>query len=245
MPGQIKRLLFIFAVVGLVFIISRQLFIPETFGKYGHYRAAAVDSSQSLPINYSGHLICLDCHDEVHSAKENSRHQGVNCEACHGPTSAHLASLEADDLVVPFIPLERSHCNQCHAYDPAKPNGFPQIDQNAHYPVKACLSCHNPHAPKPSEAPGKCSACHTGIMQTKALSPHSELECTVCHVTPEAHSTNPRSIRPGKPQSRADCGTCHGENSESDRHTKKVDLTTHGDGYLCWQCHYPHYPETN
>ena len=28
------------------------------------------------------------------------------------------------------------------------------------------------------------------------------------------------------------------------REAPHIDMTEHGGRYLCWQCHYPHYPES-
>jgi len=46
------------------------LFIPPSFGKYGHYRADAVDEAITQEINYAGHTTCVECHDEVYEPKE-------------------------------------------------------------------------------------------------------------------------------------------------------------------------------
>jgi DnaJ-class molecular chaperone len=105
------------------------------------------------------------------------------------------------------------------------------------------MSCHNPHDPKPPHTPEECSACHAEISRVKAISHHSQLLCTRCHETGEEHRVNPRSVRPSKPASREFCGECHATGAESPREIPKVDLETHGFGYVCWQCHYPHDPE--
>ena len=52
----------------------------------------------------------------------------------------------------------------------------------------------------------------------------------------------PRTALPAKPQAREFCATCHGTDSQQ-KESPKVDMTTHGMPYLCWQCHYPHLPE--
>ena len=179
----------------------------------------------------------------IDNIKKNSYHRTVNCEACHGPAAAHIASFNEDEIVLPTVPRKRGSCPLCHEYNPAKPTGFPQIDPVTHNPVKPCISCHDPHAPTPPEVPGECSACHAHIARSKALSPHAMLECTQCHIVPEEHKTYPRSYLPSKPISRADCGKCHHESAESDKFIPRIDIATHGEEYLCWQCHYPHYPE--
>jgi hypothetical protein len=93
--------------------------------------------------------------------------------------------------------------------------------------------------------PGSCSACHGQIANQKAVSHHASLECVTCHTAPEEHKTSPRAVRPGKPMERAFCGGCHAEDAESPRNVPRIGLRTHYPQYLCWQCHYPHYPEAS
>ena len=120
---------------------------------------------------------------------------------------------------------------------------FPQIDKTTHNPLKSCMSCHEPHNPKPPHIPEECGACHGEIARTKAVSHHASLECIQCHATPEEHKVNPMSVRPSKPQEREFCGKCHGEEAESDKKIPRVDMQSHETSHVCWQCHYPHYPE--
>jgi uncharacterized membrane protein len=42
-PRQLVGIAVIFAVIIVAFIVGRMLFVPASFGKYGHYRADAVD----------------------------------------------------------------------------------------------------------------------------------------------------------------------------------------------------------
>jgi len=242
MPIQIRRLLVIFVIIMTSFLVFRKLMISENFGEFGHYPPAAVDSLMSQEMKYAGHNSCNDCHDDIVDIKKASQHINVNCEACHGPALDHVASFEGDETILPFAPRERGYCPLCHKYDPAKPTGFPQIDPIMHNPGKPCIKCHDPHAPDPPSVPGQCSACHQGIARTKALSPHSVLECTQCHITPEEHRSNPHMARAGKPSTRADCGFCHSDMADSDKSIPRIDLDIHGEGYICWQCHYPHFP---
>jgi predicted CXXCH cytochrome family protein len=241
MPDQIKRLLVIAVAIAAVFLIARQFLIPESFGVKGHYRAAAVDSISALPIRYAGHTACLDCHEDVDVAKRVSYHRTVRCEACHGPGQEHINSMGE---VLPSAPRDRGYCVLCHAYNAAKPTGYPQIDPVTHNPMKACIVCHNPHAPEPPRIPGDCSACHAGIARTKAVSPHALVNCTDCHIAPEEHKINPRSVKPSIPLARADCGKCHSREATSDAAIPRIDLIKHNEAYLCWQCHYPHNPES-
>jgi protein-arginine kinase activator protein McsA len=92
--------------------------------------------------------------------------------------------------------------------------------------------------------PDDCSACHANISRTKALSPHALLECTICHLTPKEHKSQPRRVEAGKPISRADCAKCHDKSAAGGKYeVPRIDANNHGENYLCWQCHYPHFPE--
>jgi hypothetical protein len=68
------------------------------------------------------------------------------------------------------------------------------------------------------------------------------LECTTCHNVPKNHKVTPRIVRATIPAEREFCGKCHGKDSQVTE-IPTVDLGTHGEKYLCWQCHYPHLPE--
>jgi hypothetical protein len=131
----------------------------------------------------------------------------------------------------------------CHGYDPGRPTGFPQVDPVTHNPVRPCIGCHQPHAPETPRPPEHCGACHGSIARTHVVSNHALIDCTRCHQTEKRHITAPHLSRPGKPSSREFCGQCHGREAASDKRIPRVDLATHEPAYVCWQCHYPHFPE--
>ena len=240
MPQQVSRLVFFLglSVVGL--LVARQFLTPPTFGQWGHYRAAAIDSVLAEPIHYAGEAVCLDCHDDVVELKSESRHRSVACEVCHGPSVEHA---DDPDEALPSAPRRRSLCPLCHGYNASRPTGFPQIDPVAHNPVKPCISCHDPHQPVTPHVPEECSACHGQIARTKAVSHHAEHACTQCHEVPEAHKDTPRLVAAGKPTSEEVCGLCHSRRATSQRTVPRVAMASHGNGKLCWHCHYPHRPE--
>lgn len=239
-PKQVKHLAVLFAALGLCLGVARYFLVPKTFGRDGHYRASAVDSLMTQEMHYAGRQACTECHDDIVSKKAASYHKNVACEVCHGPARDHTL---APDEHVPPAPRDRSYCILCHSYNPSRPTGFPQIDPVAHNAMQACIACHDPHDPVPPEVPEQCAACHAEIARTKAVSKHALLTCTRCHETSDDHKTNPRAVRPGKPANRAFCGQCHSKEADSPREVPRIDIVTHGEGYLCWQCHYPHYPE--
>ena len=239
-PQQIIPLIVIFALAIVALVVARQMLVPASFGEYGHYRADAVDEVASQEILYAGAQVCNDCHDDIMEMKQGSYHKGLSCEVCHGPAAEHA---EAPDEFTPSAPRGRGYCPLCHGYNPSRPLGFPQILPNMHNPGKACMTCHNPHAPKLPHAPEDCSACHREIASSKMVSHHTTVECQTCHIVPKDHWKDPRSVRAEKPTDIATCGQCHETGADSPKIIPRIDIETHGGRYLCWDCHYPHHPE--
>ncbi len=217
------------------------MFVPKTFGQFGHYRGAAVAEAEARKIHYAGREACFQCHDDKGAQLKASYHRTLACEVCHGPAADHVAEPEAHH---PVIPRKRGEaCLYCHAYQSSRPTGFPQIIESTHNPMQPCIDCHNPHDPKPPATPSTCAACHAEIARTKDVSRHNRLECTTCHETPPEHLVNPRAAVPKKPSQREFCGRCHAQDAKSAADIPRVDLASHGGAYVCWQCHYPHHPE--
>lgn len=243
-PPGIPRQVFslgILVVIGVAALVTaRIVLVPHSFGKYGHYRADAVTEISQKPVKYAGIKACAECHDDIYQTKQASNHKGLSCEVCHGPAAAHM---EAPDETKPRIPRERDFCVKCHGYNPSRPTGFPQIIADNHNPGKACITCHSPHSPSLPHTPDDCSACHREIATLKAVSPHVNLPCTQCHEAPPEHLINPRVAMVKKPATREFCGQCHDKDAASSPDIPRIDLASHNVRYLCWDCHYPHYPE--
>lgn len=240
-PKQLIPLIIIGVVLVGALVVARHLLVPDTFGKYGHYRAAAAEISRSIPMVYAGGQVCGECHEDIIETRAYSGHATLSCEICHGPALAH-ANMETDEL--PPKPHGRDYCARCHEYEAARPTGFPQILTVSHNPGQPCRECHNPHDPTPPVSPGECSACHRQIANQKAVSRHTNLACTRCHTVPQGHSDNPVAVRAGKPKTRQLCGECHAMGAAGPQHVPQVDMHAHGERYECWDCHYPHHPET-
>jgi hypothetical protein len=227
-PTQIIQLGVIFAAAAVGLIMLRQEFIPETFGDLGHYRAAAVDVNAAIEPHYAGWQMCAMCHPDKVQTKNKSFHKTVSCEACHGPASDHTTN---PMQIHPEVPTGREPCLACHSYLASRPSGFPQVIEGRH----------------------NCSACHNTISRTKSVSAHAPLACEVCHDAPEEHKVKPRSHLPQKPFEREFCGGCHATDASPPEQLNGVDLsvyeiprinlTTHGGTFVCWQCHYQHSPE--
>ena len=233
----------VIAVIGIAaYITAKQMFVPESFGDYGHYRGDAEAEVASLEMSYVGFEECGECHDDIYEQKQESNHKHVSCEVCHGPGANHI---EAPDEFIPEAPRGRENCELCHGYDPARPSGFPQIVGDRHNPGKPCMTCHNPHSPVLPHSPEECSACHRKIASQKQLSHHTDLPCLQCHDVPKGHSDTPRYVEAKKPETREACGVCHSRSADVSKRIQRIDIDTHGERYMCWDCHYPHSPEAN
>jgi hypothetical protein len=145
MPPQLKTLLPVLVLFIGLFLTARHFLIPESFGKYGHYRANSMDEIAALPAKYVGKDVCADCHDVEAAKLASDLHKDLTCEVCHGPGSLHSEDQEKGILVKPG---SREFCGVCHSLNPArKTELINQIDTKEHHPEKAnCIDCHNPHA---------------------------------------------------------------------------------------------------
>jgi hypothetical protein len=235
-PEQIKRLSVVVLVIAAAALITRSL-IPASVIEQAVYRKASVQRETAREPQFAGTTLCTGCHEDVDQTKKKGYHKTLACETCHGAAAKHTE----DPGVKPFAPRERKFCPLCHEYDPSRPTGFPQISTVAHNPLQPCITCHKPHNPAPPRTPQECSACHAEIARTKALSRHALLACTTCHTTPVKHKLTPRTVTPSKPEAREFCGKCHAKGSPQ-KTAPKIDPATHGERFLCWECHYPHMP---
>lgn len=145
MPPQLKTLLPVLAVFICLFLVARHLLIPDSFGKYGHYRANSMDEIAILPAHHIGKEACTDCHDTEAAKLSSDLHKGLSCEVCHGPGYQHMDDPEKYKLNKPGT---REFCGKCHDLNPARRTEvIHQIDIKTHNIERAdCIDCHNPHA---------------------------------------------------------------------------------------------------
>lgn len=133
-------------VLGIaIFAVVRATVVPPGFGKYGHYRAAALEANRQHAVAFAGQTVCADCHPDELAARSAGLHRGVSCEACHGPAATHANDPEK---AKPAKPKIVALCTRCHQADTAKPAWFKQVDPRKHYDGATCEGCHQPHSPK-------------------------------------------------------------------------------------------------
>lgn len=139
---------FLLGFVG--FLVVRSFLVAPSFGKIGHYRAAALDDVKASTVRYAGRKAeCGKCHQTQAKALSRSSHKGSSCETCHGPLLAHVHDPKAAKASRPGRGDIRAFCLLCHEDAASKPKAFPQIHDAAHNPGLPCTGCHNPHAPQP------------------------------------------------------------------------------------------------
>ena len=151
--GHFLRLIIIIGILVVVFLVVRALLIPESFGKYGHYRGANVAEHMVLPPLYQGSEMCEQCHQVEYGEWKESNHSGVNCEICHGPWVIHN-----DELKTMLALKTPESCLICHLRLVGRPVDFSQIETFVQHlkdqdlseedvAESICVDCHDPHAP--------------------------------------------------------------------------------------------------
>lgn len=144
-PTHIRRLILVFAIFISLFLVARHFLVPDTFGKFGPYRAASLDDYSLIELHYSGQQACFECHQDIQDLKTQDVHSDIHCETCHGPGLKHVISGDAADILKPS---GREFCGSCHILNAAKPkDAVNQVDLTKHNIGKNCIECHNPHQP--------------------------------------------------------------------------------------------------
>lgn len=138
------------ALVGSI-LIARQFVVPDDFGvhgenfTYGYYRLSNVQEWKDFPVKYRGREYCVDCHEEKVQLVNQSPHEPVECENCHGAAVNHPA-----EPALLLIDTTREHCLRCHAlleYPNSSRAHVPSINNRMHMRRRECAECHNPHSP--------------------------------------------------------------------------------------------------
>ena len=155
-------------------------------------------------------LRCFSCHSTGPPRVEPGNRiepaePGVNCEVCHGPGAAHVASgggkFRIDNPARYRASAINEQCGSCHR-QPDSGDGAPNWGDpwNArHQPLYlaesrcfqesgeklSCLSCHDPHAPLARDSKSYdavCKNCHAKLTHKSVLAARANSNCQSCHM---------------------------------------------------------------
>jgi cytochrome c553 len=143
MPKHIVRIIILIAAFLVAGYVAIVFLTPESFYKYGHYRANSVPEIAAEKPVYQTPRYCQNCHSERVAQWSANSHKTVNCEVCHGPAQGHPQNRK-----LPIPPDTVKLCTLCHEAMPGRPSTQPQIVVAQHSLGQQCIVCHNPHAPK-------------------------------------------------------------------------------------------------
>lgn len=183
---------------------------------------------------YIGDVTCRGCHAPTNEHYLHTLHsktfeynpqddaQARNCEACHGPGSAHLASPEDPAALIGYrynsvapVALKNDTCLQCHSGD-ERIHWFGSMHDNQEL---ACSDCHDPMAAysrngllRKAVTSEVCFDCHQQQrLEFRKRShmplPEGKISCIDCH-NPHGSSTDPLLKADSANQV---CYTCHAE----------------------------------
>ena len=190
MPKHIRRLIALLVIFALIFVGGKIIFHPNSFGVYGHYRAASVEEiAAPRPAYLNSDLFSAD-YPKEYETWSTGIHKVVKCQVCHSAVagSMNTASFTADTphpatTTLPMPSDSRKLCVKCHEKIAGRPDFMPQIDVADHAKGQACIACHNPHSPlfsvagEPITASGGAGAGPADIAAGKKLS----ATCAGCH----------------------------------------------------------------
>ncbi|MCH8047283.1 MAG: hypothetical protein IID44_26585 [Planctomycetes bacterium] len=139
-------LLLLIAAGGAGFMHLRGGMIPESFGRIGPYRAAALDEIAARPSVIMADSTCLKCHADVGEERADTLHTAVGCIHCHGLGRQHVAearrAVDSPDVEISpakgwdgnfrtdidlYITKDRATCLACHQKVVGMPKEFKKI----------------------------------------------------------------------------------------------------------------------
>jgi len=214
--SHVVRLLVVLAVGIGAALAARAYFSPVSYGVFGYYRGDAVREAMFARVpQHRGKMMCAGCHTDKGRLHDKDVHAGIECESCHGPGTAHIASMRVGDDRLPagaedfaghvkqFVPHTQEPCLWCHRRLAARPSSFPQIDPAEHFaflgvsdPATPCMRCHDPHQPLFLDRPLREARLHPFIQQ-----------CRDCHT----EAVDAAAARPDDHPSVFECRYCHAE----------------------------------
>ena len=163
---HLKRALILIAALTVLGNVTRFMAVPESFGRYGEFRANHLFEERAREPIHTGSDICGGCHDDKMEEKGGGVHAPIPCENCHfQPYAGHEERPGVHPEVSQSPDRSQRLCLVCHQYFPSRPPGFAQL-KNFHEHILTnaqklpekdisqtgvntlCVHCHNPHSPK-------------------------------------------------------------------------------------------------
>lgn len=230
---------------GRSYVFSVQGFLFESpinwYSQEGRWNMApAYTEARQIPMNLPLLIDCLICHasgvqppiagTENRYAGKPFLHDGISCERCHGPGTAHAQGKGA--IVNPAkLPPERrdSVCMECHfegtvaIEQPGKKlYQFQPGEDLSDYIHYFLLADNNP---KPAESLSQTEALSLSMCKRKS---GDKMSCMSCH---DPHYEPSAAERVA--YFRGKCLACHGDAFGAKHHPKQPD---------CTSCHMPQLP---
>jgi predicted CXXCH cytochrome family protein len=233
------------AVCGLTVFLC----LPSSAEKKSAYGIASFAKYVQIPgATPVGAEACTTCHSDIATSFRHAFHaqQGLDCEACHGPGSLHVAGGGDIAKIISFRQRSATDANgvclSCHAQD-AKVRNW-NAGPHASNKVR-CIDCHQTHnyggkAGTKTEAsfdvmaPGRATAVQDLVPESKVImQPRWQANdaCLKCHQRQRGEMSLPyhHPLREGK-MSCADCHDPHGGAAGNNLRTANVNQ-------LCLGCH--------
>ena len=127
MPKHIVSLIGLVFVVLAAALIAKWYFTPDSFYRFGHYRADSVPEIAAQEPVFQTPRYCRECHGERHAQWSASNHKTVICEVCHGAAKGHPLNGK-----LPVPEDTRKLCTLCHEAMPGRPRTQPQVNLAQH-----------------------------------------------------------------------------------------------------------------
>ena len=198
---------------------------------------------------------CLKCHVTAYGVDKKEikvsfkPEHGVQCEACHGPSSLHVNDPHA---YRPAISRDSQDCRQCHmSGDLVAADGFIQHSDGNYgdlfpgkHAVLDCVDCHDPHAgvvaPRAARQTflrATCDGCHWQQARVQKPVHRIRVTCDDCHMPAmiQVASSNPDIFQGDMPTHQVVINAEQiGQFAEDGSILPQIGLD-----FACRQCHTP------
>lgn len=203
------------------FVFGLSLVFGAVIGAPGEVVAAPSDMPMAQTDTYAGSEACAQCHENLHTAWESTRHAHAFSSPIFQRDWSELGS--------------QVRCLECHT------TGFNPTTGSYAQEGVSCESCHGPFQPGHpqklmpiSPDVDLCSRCHKQTTDEWNASAHgaASIQCQSCH--------NPHSQTPKADTVTELCSNCHKDRGDSFTHGTHANA-----GLECSNCHMYTSPRTS